>query len=189
MIKCIKRILWYFSKPNNRYELLNSFIESAPGITGQKLRAKLASRYVMDFKGGRVIIHKRVTLQGIHNLSLGKNVQIGNDTFIQATGKVVLGMDVMIGPGSKIWSVNHKFNNIDIPIYEQGYEHEPVTIEDGVWLGANSFVMPGVTIPKGCIVCACTVVNKKKYKPYSILSGNPCRMIGSRLPKQPAPLS
>ena len=125
------------------------------------MRGRLAGKFAVYCGGGDILIHKRVILQGIHKLSIGKNVRIGQDTFIQASGKVSLGEDVMIGPSVKIWSVNHKFENLEIPIYEQGYDHEPVTIGKGTWLGANTLVMPGVTIPEGCVVCACTVVNKK----------------------------
>jgi len=57
-----------------------------------------------------------------------------------------------------------------------------VTIEDDVWLGANVFVMPGVTIGKGAIVSAGSVVNKS-VPSYAIVVGNPARVIGWR--KQP----
>ncbi|WP_321391028.1 acyltransferase [uncultured Desulfuromusa sp.] len=183
MLTKIRRVWWEINKPLFWYDFLYYFIESIPGLAGQKIRGGLVSKYSARCDGGKLIIHRRATLQGIHSLTLGENVQIGQDVFIQANGKVTLEDDVMIGPGTKIWSVNHKFEDINVPIYDQGYTQEAVTIKKGVWIGANSFVMPGVTLPEGCVVCACTVVNKKKYKPYSILSGNPCRMIGTRSPQ------
>lgn len=163
-----------------RYTYLSFFVGHLPGVLGNTLRGWLASKY-MKSCGVNFLAHADVTLQGINKLIVEDNVQIGKGSYLQATGGITLRDDVMLGPCVKIWSVNHTFDCIDIPIYEQGYTHSPVEIGKGVWLGADVFVMPGVVLPEGCIVSAGSVVNKKKYKPYSILSGNPCRMVGTRL--------
>ena len=75
---------------------LTHSLTTRAGIIGHKLRASLACKYALHNGGGNIIIHKRVTLQGINNLDIGQNVQIGQDSFIQATGKVTLGENVMI---------------------------------------------------------------------------------------------
>jgi acetyltransferase-like isoleucine patch superfamily enzyme len=75
--------------------------------------------------------------------------------------------------------VNHRFNDPDVPWILQGWESKPVVIEDDVWLGANAFVMPGVTIGKGAIVSAYAVL-AKSIPPYAIVAGNPARVTGWR---------
>jgi len=175
-----KKVWYEMSSKNGRYTYFNFFIDNLPGVLGKCLRGKLAAKYLKSCNGF-LSVHKNVTLQYLNRMSVGRNVQIGQGAFIQASGEVTIGDDVMIGPDVKIWSVNHVFDSIDVPIYEQGYTFESVEIGHGVWLGANVFVMPGVSLPEGCVVSAGSVVSKKKYKPYSILSGNPCRMIGSRI--------
>ncbi|MEP7146052.1 MAG: acyltransferase, partial [bacterium] len=53
---------------------------------------------------------------------------------------------------------------------------KPVLIEDDVWIGANCFILKGVTIGKGSIVGAGSVVNND-VKPFSIYAGNPAVFI------------
>ena len=106
---------------------------------------------------------------------------ISNNNFIQASGGVHIGNNVILGSNVKIWSINHNFNRIDIPIFEQGRTSDEVTIDDDVLLNDNVFVMPGVHLPRGCVVMPCSVVNKKKYRPYSVLAGHPCSVIGMRM--------
>jgi maltose O-acetyltransferase len=131
--------------------------------------------------GSNVSIHQGVRFRGIHLLSIGNNVSVGVDNFIQASGKVTLEDHVMLGPGVKIWSINHKTEDINIPINQQGYEKKEVFLGEGVWLGANVIVLPGVTLPKGCVVSAGSVVGVKAYPEFAIIAGNPARVIGSRL--------
>ena len=56
-----------------------------------------------------------------------------------------------------------------------------VTIEDDVWIGQRVIILPGRTIAKGSVVGAGSVVTKD-FPPYSIIGGNPARLIRSRLP-------
>jgi len=107
-------------------------------------------------------------------------VEIGVDSFLQASGGLVLGDRVITGPGTQIWTINHVFDDHTRPIAEQGYERAPVVIGDDCWLGAGVFIMPGVELPEGCVVSAHSVVACKKYPPYAILAGHPARVIGRR---------
>nr|WP_304437690.1 DapH/DapD/GlmU-related protein [Frigoribacterium sp. Leaf44] len=53
----------------------------------------------------------------------------------------------------------------------------PVTIEDGCWIGANVTILPGVTLGRGSVVGAGSVVTKS-YPPNSKLAGSPARPMG-----------
>ena len=53
-------------------------------------------------------------------------------------------------------------------------------IEDDVWIGANVIILGNVTIGKGSVFGAGSVVNKD-IPDYSIAVGNPCKVINSRL--------
>ena len=132
--------------------------------------------------GVNVHVHEGVRFRGIHELTVGHDVEIGVDNFLQATGGITLGDNVMLGPNVKIWSVNHVFSDPNQPILQQGFVEEQVKIGEGCWLGANVFVFPGVELPKGCVVSAGSVLTKKKYPPYSIIAGYPARVIGNRKP-------
>jgi acetyltransferase-like isoleucine patch superfamily enzyme len=49
-------------------------------------------------------------------------------------------------------------------------------IEDDVWIGANSIVLPGVTIGKGAVIAAGSVVTKN-VPPMAVARGNPAQVI------------
>ena len=116
----------------------------------------------------------------MEELVVGDNVIIGYDNFIQALGGVTIGDNVLTAPGVKIWSVNHNFRDKDRLVTEQGQTSSPVTIGRDVWIAANAFISPGVTLPEGVIISSGAVVGVKDYKPYSIIAGNPARVIGFR---------
>jgi acetyltransferase-like isoleucine patch superfamily enzyme len=79
----------------------------------------------------------------------------------------------------KIWSVNHRIEDVTRPWLLQGSNKKAVVIEDDVWLAANVFVMPGVTIGRSAVVAAGSVVNKS-IPAYAIVAGNPGRVVGWR---------
>jgi acetyltransferase-like isoleucine patch superfamily enzyme len=114
------------------------------------------------------------------SLEIGNNVGISQNCFIQVRGKVKIGSDVMLGPGVSIFSENHKYGSTDISMINQGTERLGVIIEDDVWIGARSVILNGVTLKKGCIIAAGSVVNKT-YPEYSIIGGVPAKLLKSRI--------
>lgn len=87
----------------------------------------------------------------------------------------------MMGPDVMIISRSHGFDRTDVPMYRQvEADPKPVVIEDDVWIGARAILLPGVTIGEGTIVGAGSVVTKSVL-PYSIVAGNPARIVRSRV--------
>ena len=64
---------------------------------------------------------------------------------------------------------------------DQGVEKKEVIIEDDCWLAANSIILAGVTIGKGSVVAAGSVVTDH-VAPYSVVAGVPAKFIKSRKP-------
>ncbi len=58
-------------------------------------------------------------------------------------------------------------------------ETKPVTIEDDVWIGTRVIILPGLTIGRGSILGAGTVVTKD-IPPFSVVVGNPGRIVKNR---------
>jgi acetyltransferase-like isoleucine patch superfamily enzyme len=71
------------------------------------------------------------------------------------------------------------FDEVDKTIKEQGVKKEFITIEDDCWIAANSVILAGVTIGKGSVVAAGSIVTKD-IPPYSVVAGVPARVIKSR---------
>lgn len=146
------------------------------GIIFKKIRGFLFKKYT-GCNSSNINIQKGACFA--KDTILGNNSGIGINSII--TEKVVIGNNVMMGPDVKIYSRNHKFSNILIPMNQQGFQkYEEVIIEDDVWIGANVIILPGVKIGKGSILGAGCVISKN-VEPYSIMVGNPAKKVKSRL--------
>ncbi len=179
MLGIIKRVIWDLRDQTCRFNYNCSIWRNFPGRAGELIRARLIPRSFAEV-GRNILIQEGVRFLNAHQLKVGDDCALGYDNFLQAAGGITLGNGVVLGPGVKIWSVNHSFQDLDIPIPQQESVKEEVVIGDGCWLAANVFVMPGVRLPEGCVVSAGSIVAKKDYPPYSILAGSPIRVIGSR---------
>ena len=113
----------------------------------------------------------------ITNLEMGNYVQINPGTSIY--GKVSIGSHVMIAPNCMIAGGNHGTELSGIPMRFQKSTEKGICIEDDVWIGANSVILDGVNIGRGCIIGAGSVVNKN-IPAYSVAVGNPARIIKNR---------
>ncbi len=113
-------------------------------------------------------------------LVIGDDVGISQNCFIQVRGKVTIGSHVMFGPNVSIFSENHGFNDLVMPMISQPTVRGEVIIEDDVWLGTRSVILSGVRIGKGSIIAAGALVNRD-IPPYSIVAGVPGKVIKSRL--------
>ena len=105
---------------------------------------------------------------------IGRDVTIGNDCKIQGSvyisDKTIIGNKVFIGPGSVI--TNDKYP-------PSGGEWSPVHIENDVVIGGNCTIIAGVTLSKGCVIGAGSVVTKN-IPSNEVWTGNPARFIMSR---------
>lgn len=175
----LRRFWWDLRDRDERLNLFYWLVWQIPGSTGDFLRVRhLGPR--MKKVGSRLRVNAGARFRSIENVEVGNNVTIGFDNFFQAKGGLTLGDNVICAPGVKIWTTNHNINDPDVPIRSQGHSNAPVVIEDDVFIAANAFILPGTTLSRGCVVSAGAVVNGKVYRPYSILGGNPARVIGYR---------
>jgi acetyltransferase-like isoleucine patch superfamily enzyme len=174
-----RRLRWDILDPNERRNLGYWFIWQIPGEFGDLLRSRYLRPH-MKKAGRNVRIMAGTRFRSIEGLEVGDNVSIGFDNFLQAIGGLTIGNDVSLAPGVKIWTTNHNFSDPDIPMRKQGHTHSPVVIGDDVFIASNAFILPGANLARGCIVSAGAVVTGKAYRPYSILGGNPARVIGYR---------
>lgn len=177
----LSAIRWDLETAGGRYLIVQEMVRNLPGEVGFEVRRRLLGRYFAR-AGPGLRLFPGIRLFGVHELAVGANCWIGIDNTIQANGGVEMGDNVLLGPGVKIWSVNHVYADTKRPIIEQGYEHKRVVIGSNVWIGANAFIMGGAHIGDGVVVSAGSVVGSKDVEPYAIIAGNPARKIGSRLP-------
>ena len=115
-------------------------------------------------------------------LVIGDDVGIAAKAFISVRGKVVIGSNTIFGPGVKIFSENHNFDNLNIPIFLQGATKKGIEIGEDCWIGANAIILDGVHIGKKVIVAAGSVVNND-IPDYAISGGVPAKILKMRTAK------
>ena len=115
-------------------------------------------------KGYHLNMHSPVKLMADRKdavISIGDNTRI-HGTCIHAYQSIVIGKNCLIAGNCQIIDGNGhdlSFQNVENRINTNGYS-EPIVIDDNVWIGANSIILPGVKIGYGSIVSANSVVNK-----------------------------
>ncbi|MFV0423096.1 acyltransferase [Oleidesulfovibrio sp.] len=117
-------------------------------------------------------------------LQIGTRSALNSGVFIDAEdgGRISIGSDCGIGPGTVLRAANHRFEHADVPISMQGHKAGTITVEDDVWIGANCTILPDVRIGTGAVVGAGAVVTRD-VPPYAIVTGVPARVTGSRKPE------
>jgi acetyltransferase-like isoleucine patch superfamily enzyme len=175
-VRTLKQTWWVFRAELKALTFL--LLAGMPLRSGIWVRARFMRRFFARL-GEDTVIQTGLRVTNPERIAIGSHCNFARGVFITGGGGVTIGDWVGFGPDVKVWSVNHRFDDPDRPWLLQGWEMKPVVIEDDVWLGANVFLMPGVTIGKGAIVSACAVVGKS-VPPYAVVAGNPARVVGWR---------
>ena len=132
--------------------------------------------------------------KGVHvdidfHCEYGKHIFIGdkviinmNCTFVD-NNRIDIGNNVLIAPNVQIYTATHSVR-LDERMVQDWSEGEeicrtyalPVKIEDGVWIGGGTIILPGVTIGRNSVIGAGSVVTRS-IPENSVAVGNPCRVI------------
>jgi galactoside O-acetyltransferase len=160
-------------------------------IVGPRLRScghGLRLRLTTTIQGhDRIVIGKNFWSMGRLYLyaNEGGSIEIGDDCTVNtnvqigaASGKIVLGNSVMIGPNVVLRAANHGMRR-DTPMRHQPSTPGEIVIEDDVWIGSNAVITANLKIARGTVVGAGSVVTSST-EPYSIVGGVPARKIGER---------
>ena len=138
--------------------------------------------------GNSVIVHKDVWLHGVPSdqnedtvtLTVGDNCLIGRRSHITARNQIDIGSDVIVSAGVLIQDHGHAYQDINLPISMQGIaKGGRIQIGQGSWIGQGAAIVCSegeLTIGHNCIVAANAVVTKS-VAAYSIVSGNPARVV------------
>ena len=123
---------------------------------------------------GHVAVYPSAKIWAPWNVSVGSYVAIDDQVNLYSTDKITIGTKVAISRESFICTASHDVTKPNRPLVKA-----PITICDGVWIGARAIILPGVTIGEGAVVAAGAVVTKD-VEPWTIVGGNPARFIKKR---------
>jgi len=182
----IRKSRWFCSYSRLWMRLYGCKVPASCNIFATPHLARMEGKAVL---GERVMMNSLAYLYRLGQefrcvLATGKHgvIEIGDDTGINGTAiyadkHITIGKRVMIGGGSRIMDID--CHPVDVLPRRYAAEHEParpVTIEDDAWLGAEVFVMPGVTIGKGSVIAARSVVTSD-IPAMVVAGGIPARVI------------
>lgn len=125
--------------------------------------------------GKGVVIKTSVNIKFPWNLVVGDHVWLGERVWIENQGKVIIGNNVCLSQGATLMTGNHDYKKTTFDLIVKG-----ITLEDGVWIGSNAIVCPGV------ICCSHSVLTINSVAMHTmeanwIYQGNPAQKIRERI--------
>jgi len=122
----------------------------------------------------------KLYIEGGASIVIGEQTRI-HGSCLHARDKIVIGKRCLIAANCQIIDSNghkvmmntpeNRFKSVDVP--------RPILIEDDVWIGINSIILPGVKIGRGAVISANSVV-KHDVQPLTIVGGNPAVILKMR---------
>lgn len=138
-------------------------------------REKLA-RKIIGITKGSFLIEQPFFCDYGYNIEIGENFFANHNCTILDGAKVSFGDNVFIAPGCGFYTAGHPFN---VEQRNSGLEYAlPIKIGNNVWIGAQSVILPGVSVGDNSVIGAGSVVTKD-IPANVVAAGNPCRVLKS----------
>ena len=157
-----------------KFYVANNFIAHIP----VEILRNFYYRYILRVRiGHSTHLSMRLFFTGYHNhcdVAVGNNCVINREVYLDGRVGVYVGNNVNISFGTSLLSLHHDHN--DPNFISIG---APIEINDHVWIGAHSIILPGVTLGEGSVVAAGAVVTRS-VPAYKVVGGVPAKVIGER---------
>jgi len=127
------------------------------------LRNNLVLRTHYD---GRVVIGDRVELADYAMIAANERIEIGDDSYL--------------GPHCVLRDNNHLFQGTDVHWRLTPLIMQPIRVGAGCYIGASTYVMPGVSIGDGAVIAPGSILTKD-VGPMEMWAGSPARLVSHRL--------
>lgn len=119
-------------------------------------------------------VYPRARIWGPWNLSMGAFSTIGDDVDVYCVDRIAIGERTTVSQYTYLCGATHDFEDIRFPLTPK-----PITIGSHVWLAADCFVAPGVTIPDGAVIGARSGVFGTCL-PWMVHAGTPAKPLRNR---------
>lgn len=166
-------MLKYHLFPNIVNALLILFPNSK---STNRIRGKLLSPLFKNC-GKNLQIASGVIINLHRNISLGDDVYIAHNAWINGTGGLIIEDEVIISPNVIISTTKHLRKDNKVSNYYS--TNQQVIIGRGTWIAGNSTIAMGVEIGSGCIVSANSLINKTIKGNNLLIGGVPAYAIKS----------
>ncbi len=126
--------------------------------------------------GDNVFVGNNVTIQFFDRLSIGNNVSIHTQCYIDANGGIAIGNDVSIAHQTSLVAFEHDWSDSSQPIRKNPLKPLPISIADDVWIGAGVRILAGAKLSGRTIVAAGSVVTARTpSNGHELLAGVPAK--------------
>jgi len=147
---------------------------------GRRVELEARAGYGRLILGGFVHIGDGTALRAHEGtLRVGEKTVFGRNTIVNSYLDVEIGPGVLIGDYVYIGDFDHRTDDLNQPIKDQGIVKAPVRIGAGSWLGVKATVLRGCSVGEGAVVGANSVVTRH-VPPYAVVAGAPARVIADR---------
>jgi acetyltransferase-like isoleucine patch superfamily enzyme len=151
-----------------------------------RFRAQVSPKAEVELSGGLhlgrgVVVGSFTKIKAAGGaLNIGPHTRIATGCFLDAqAGGLDIGSGCLIGPNCVLLSSNYKFDQLGVPLEDQGMTSLGTRIGNNVFIGANSVVLDGSDIGEDTIIAPGSVVSGR-IPPRVIAGGNPARVIFER---------
>jgi len=199
IIKLVQHIIYKLSlqqyiKKQIEHDCINEQIKN---VSGSNFSMHASAQIInLQKNPAKIIIGTRAQIKGLLLVfKYGGEIQVGSDSYVGEGTRIWSGNEIKIGNHVLI---SHNVNIIDTNSHEINFEErairydelifkgdwneegnvisKPIIIEDNVWINFNAIILKGVTIGKGAIIAAGSVVTKD-VEPFTMVAGNPAKFI------------
>lgn len=124
--------------------------------------------------GKGVHVYPGVKIWAPWNLNLGDEAGIASGAILYSQGQITIGKRTVISQGAHLVAGTHDYTKAGFPLITK-----PIIINDHVWIAAEAFIHPGITILEGCVIGARSVVTKD-MPAWMVCAGHPCQPVKAR---------
>jgi len=160
----LKRLLWYYTNLvffKSGWFPFYGFKVSLLRMFGAKI-------------GKQVEFKPHVNIKYPWNLTIGDEVWIGENVWLDSLVMITIGCNVCLSQGTMLLAGSHNYKKTTFDLITG-----QIVLEDGVWIGAGAIVNQGITAHSHAVLTSGSVATKN-LEPYSIYQGNPAIKVRTR---------
>ena len=125
--------------------------------------------------GRQTHIYPTVKIWAPWNLRIGDHVGVADGVTIYNMALIDIGDYAVVSQGAHLCGGTHDYNSANFQLCAR-----PIHIGVHVWICAEAFLAPGVSVADGAVVGARSVVTRALDEPWTVYAGNPCKRVGAR---------
>lgn len=165
----LKRICWYLVNATLFRCLIGIQLRYVRNLLLRAFGAKIPLRS---------LVYPSCRIWAPWNLTIGRYSAIGPDTQLYNKAPIYVGDNAVISQGAFLCTASHDYTDPHHPLITA-----PITVGDKAWVAADAFIGMGVTVGEGAVVGARAAVFKD-IEPWTVVGGNPARVIKKREMKE-----